>query len=152
MKLSKRLLTILRNRFDTDIKIAFKSFKVKSYFNLKATLPPLFRANVVYQYTCPCERDTSYIGMTSRQFFARIEDHVSHLSTPSNSAIKAHLNQCQKCYATKPKTKNFKILKQGRSSFEIGTVEALLIRLKKPTLNLQLGYTLGAKSRLQCFH
>ena len=42
---------------------------VISYFNLKFPLPALFCSNVVYKYTCSCDKNTSYIGMTTRQLF-----------------------------------------------------------------------------------
>ena len=62
--LAKALL--LRNRLGIDTKIAKQTFEVISYFNLQFLLPALFCLKVVYKYLCFCEKNTSFIGMTTR--------------------------------------------------------------------------------------
>ena len=78
IKFSKRLAALFRDRLSIDIKIAYQTFKIISYFNLKFSLPALFCSNVVYEYTCSCDKNTSYIGMTTRRLLVRIENHFSN--------------------------------------------------------------------------
>ena len=152
IKFSKRIVALFRTRLDSElnIKTAFQTFKTSTYFNLKFPIPLLFAPNVVYQYTCSCDKNTSYIGMTNRQFFVRIEDHIS-LSNLTNSAVKSHIIHCRPCRESMPVTKNFTVLKTCRSDAETELIEALSIKRLKPNLNIKLGYSLGAKERLCVF-
>ena len=139
-------------RQHSNRKVYFKSFKTISYFNLKFPLPALFCSNVVYKYTCSWDKNTSYIGMTTRQLFVRIENHLSNNLSSSNSAIKSHRDQCKTCRETIPAEQNFTLLKKCRFSTETELMEAFLIKRLKPSLNIKLGYSQGAKSLLQVFH
>ena len=152
IKFSKRLAALFRDRLSTDIKVAYQTFKIISYFNLKFPLPALFCSNVVYKYTCSWDKNTSYIGMTTRQLFVRIENHLSTNLSSSNSAIKSHRDQCKACRETIPAEQNFTLLKKCRFSTETELMEAFLIKRLKPSLNIKLGYSQGAKSLLQVFH
>ena len=64
--------------------------------NLNFCYPTLFCSNVVCQYsTCSSDKKTSYIHMTTRQLFARIENHLSNYQSSSKSAIKSCRDQCK---------------------------------------------------------
>ena len=127
--------------------MAHQTFKIISYFSLEFSLPALFCSNVVYKYTCSCDKNTSSIGMTTRQLFVRIENHLSHNLSSSNSAIKSHRDQCKACRETIPAEQNFTLLKKCRFNTETELMEALLIKRLKPSLNIKLGHLQGA-SRL----
>ena len=71
----KRLSGLLSDRFGVDANVVFSTFKVGSYFGLKSRIPPLFKSNVVYKFTCSRDESTSYIGMTTTQWFVRIGQH-----------------------------------------------------------------------------
>ena len=152
IKFRKRLAVLFRDRLSTDIKIAYQTFKIVSYFNLKFPLPVLFCSNVVYKYTCSCDKNTSFIGMTTRQLFVRIENHLSNNLSSSNSAIKSHRDQCKTCRETIPAEQNFTLLKKGHFNTETELMKALLIKRLKPSLNIKLGHSQRAKSLLHVFH
>ena len=132
IKFSKRLAALFRDRLNTDIKIAYQTFKKISCFNLKSPLPALSCSNVVYKYTCSCDKNTSYIGMTTRQLFVRIENHFSNNLSSSNSAIKSHRDQCKACRETIPAEQNFTLLKKYRFNTKTELMEALLNKRLKP--------------------
>ena len=81
----KRIALLFRNRLGTDIKIVHQTFKIISYFNLNFPLPAFFCSNVVYQYTCSCDKNTAYISMTTRQLCVRIENRLSNNRSSPNS-------------------------------------------------------------------
>ena len=54
-----------------EIRPAYRTTKVGSYFSLKIEVPALFKKDVVYEFVCPCDRDARYIGETRRQFFLK---------------------------------------------------------------------------------
>lgn len=92
--------------------------------------------HVVYEYNCPhsgCRTtDTSYIGYTTNTLRKRAEQHYN------NGAIKYH-------YESKHKTRptfqniidNMKILKTFHKRDDLMLYEALLIKERKPIINLQ---------------
>ena len=49
-----------------DVKVVFSSFKVKNYFSLKCHTPMPLMANVVYQFTCLRDANSTYISKTIR--------------------------------------------------------------------------------------
>ena len=120
--------------------MAHQTFKIISYFSLEFSLPALFCSNVVYKYTCSCDKNTSSIGMTTRQLFVRIENHLSHNLSSCNSAIKSHRDQCKARRETIPAEQNFTLLKKCRFNTETELMEALLIKRLKPFLNIKLGH------------
>ena len=148
LQFGKRLVGLFHTKFDITVKVAFYTFKVGNYFTLKDPVTPLFRSNVVYQYTCPCDRGTTYLGMTTRQLFVRIGDH---LDRTKNSAVTSHLAQCRICRDTIPKHRNFKIVTKCRSERETEIKEAMLIRKCKPSLNVQMGTFQGCSFLLRVF-
>ena len=152
IKFGKHIAALFCNRLGTDIKIAYQTFKIISYFNLKFPLPALFCLNVVYQYTCSGDKNKSYIGMTIRRLFIRIESHLSSNLTSSNSAIKFHSGLCEACRETTPAEQNFTLLIKCCFSTETELMEALLIKHLKPSINIKLGHSQRAKLFLHAFH
>ena len=152
IEFSKHLAALFRDRLSTDIKIAYQTFKIIPYFNLKFPLPALFCSNVVHKYTCFCDKNTSYIGMTTGQLFVRIKNHLSNNLSSPNSAIKSHRDRCKACREAVPAEQNFTLLKKCRFNTETELTEALLIKGCKPSLNRKLGRSQGAKSLLHVFH
>ena len=114
IKSGKSIAALFSDKFGTNIKITYHTFKIVSYFYLKVFLPSLFCSNVVYKYTCSCDKSTSYIGMTTRQLFLRTKNHLSNNQSSSqpppsnlmgsvqslqrNSASRAKLHFVEKCH------------------------------------------------------
>ena len=67
IKFNKCFAGLLCDRLNTDMKIAYQTFKIILYFNLKISFTPLFCLNIVYKYTCSCDKNTPYIGMKQCQ-------------------------------------------------------------------------------------
>ena len=149
LEFGKRLGSLFQDKFDIQVKVAFYTFKVGSYFVLKDQVPLLFRSNSVYRYTCSCDRNISYIGMTVRQWFVRISEHLK--KEKCGSAIFSHLAECQICRETTSKQDNFKVVKNCRSERETEISEAMYIRRLKPSLNVQLGTFQGASFLVRVF-
>ena len=144
----KRLGALIHDRFGVEVKVVYSTFKVGAYFGLKSKVPVLFKSNLVYQYSCPRDEGTSYIGMTTTQWFIRIGQHFD----PSKkSAIFTHLAQCLTCRGSKPKSKYFTVLKTLRNERDTEINEALLIRRETPSLNKQLGSFQGCSFLLRVF-
>ena len=81
--------------------------------------------------TCSCDKNTSYIGMTTRQPFVRIENHLSNNLSLSNSAIKSYRDQRKACRKTTPAEQHFTLLKKCRFTTETELMEALQIKRLK---------------------
>ena len=93
------------------------------------------------------------MGVTSRPFHTRIEEHLDVKTKNSEkSAIKKHLNQCQKCFEdTRREGKQyFKILRHCENPYDAKIHEALLIKHKNPKLNKQQ-FNKGASFLLNVF-
>ena len=119
---------------------------------LKDAVPTTQISNVIYEYTCRC--DARYVGRTSQRLVDRIKQHVPSTirnknastrtqpkrdckSTKSvkqcDSAIGLHLLNNKEC-ADSYSDKNFEIIGRARSSFHLGTLEAVYIKTKQPFL------------------
>ena len=72
-KLSKLCKEFCKENF--NIKLVFKSFKIKSYFSYKDPILDNLKSFLVYKFTC-ASCSFSYIGETCRQFKTRIEKHI----------------------------------------------------------------------------
>ena len=126
----------------------FSTFKVGSYFGLKSQIPRLFKSNGVYRFVCSCDESTSYIGMTTTQWFVRIGQHFDPYK---KTAIFSHLVSCQTCRESNPKSLQFQILRHLRGVRDTEIHEALQIRKCKPSLNKQLGSFQGSSFLLRIF-
>ena len=88
----RKLKRLLKDDYCIDVKVVFSSFKVINYFFLKCHTPMLLMANVVYQFTCFRDANSTYIAKTIRHLITRVREH-----TTSPSAIKEHLLSCTTC-------------------------------------------------------
>ena len=108
----------------------------------------MFRSNFVYEYTCSGDGAISYLGMTTRQWFVRMSEH---LDPTKNSAVSSHLGKCQACHETTYKQGNFRIVTNCRSVRETEIKEAMWIRKCKPSLNVQMGTFQGCSFLMRVF-
>ena len=133
---ANKLTCLFWNEFQVSVHPVFSSLKVRSYFNLKSQTPYLLCSRVVYQFTCLCDANMSYIGKTKRHLITRAREHLT-LGGIKQSEVKAHLESCGVCRAAKPDT-DFRILKSCRTDYQARVQEALLIKKLNPRLNKQL--------------
>ena len=102
-------------------------------------------ANVVYQFTCLRDANSTYIGKTIRHLATRVREH-----TTLPSAIKEqfchHAQPCKDNYSCN----SFKVIDSAKSDFEVSIKEALHIKHKNPNLNKQLS-TQGMSFMLKIF-
>ncbi len=150
-KFFKRLRSeMLQHR--VEMRCAYQTTKVGSYFSLKQPVPRLFRSCVVYNYQCPLDKDVRYIGETERHIFTRIVEHCAtnsaHKSRPS--AIRDHLGQCGVCASSRSIEENFSIIRSCTRS-DVLIQEALCIKSLSPSLNVQLGPYKGSRVQANIF-
>ena len=79
-------------------------------------------ANVIYQFTCLRDANSTYIGKTIRHLATRVREH-----TTSPSAIKEYLSSCTTC-KDNYSCNSFKVIDSANSDFEVSIKEALHIR------------------------
>ena len=128
---------------------AFRTTKVQSYFSLKTKTPPLFKADVVYKFECPCDKGSQYVGETERQFFIRVKDHCT-ASNNAPSAVFDHVSQCADCDKAPNIVNQFSIIRQCTRT-DILSQEALCIKRYQPSLNIQLGPYKGCRVGMSIF-
>ena len=146
-KLHRKIHHRMRN-YNLCVKAAYSTVKVSSYFSLKSKCSDLFDSNVVYKFTCSRDENVSYIGETQRQLFRRISEHSDKTS---DSPVFDHLFNCRDCQNTSNITTRFSII-QHSNKFNVRSLEAILINKLAPRLNIQLGKTRGAGSRLVLYN
>ena len=115
-----------------NIKLVFNSFKIKSYFSYKDSIPDDLKSFLVYKFTC-ASCSSSYIGETCRHFKTRIEEHIKK---DNKSHIFKHLHSTTTCFASY----NFlscKIIDKANPKFDSKINGALYINWRKPNLNAQ---------------
>ena len=135
---------LLKDYYCIDVKVVFSSFKVKNYFSLKCHTPMPLMANVVYQFTCLRDANSTYIGKTIRHLATRVKEHAT-----SSSAIKEHLSSCTTC-KDNYSCNSFKVIDSANSDFEVSIKEALHIKHRNPNLNKKLS-TQGMSFMLKIF-
>ena len=127
----KKLMTNCFKKIGCDIRVVFKSFRVKNYFSLKDVTPGDLKAKLVYQFTGSCDKANFYIGKTKRHFAVRFSEHQK-----TNTAVNQHSKGCLSC---KNFTKqNFKILDTAKNDYELRIKEAIFVKYYKPNINNQL--------------
>ena len=95
---------------------------ISSYFSLKCHTPIPLMANVVYQFTCLRDANSTYIGKTIRHLATRVKEHAT-----SSSAINEHLSSFTTC-KDNYSCNSFKVIDSANSDFEVSIKEALLLR------------------------
>lgn len=123
---------------ELNFNIYYKNMKIKDLvLSRKVQSTPSTECDhVIYQYNCPhsgCRTtDSSYIGYTTNTLRKRAEQHYN------NGAIKYHFELKHK---TRPTIHNIldnmKILRKINKRDELLLHEALLIKERKPIINLQ---------------
>ena len=123
---------------DINVMLIYRTLKVGDYFKLKSSIPLPLVSDVVYRFTCPCDTDETYIGMSSRHLITREREYLN-LNNNRKTAIKNHLQQCKSCSKTKIDFySSFAVLKKCSFEYNAKIHEALLIIQNKPLLNKQL--------------
>ena len=126
------------------------TFKVVNYFQLKSKTPVGLCSNVVHKFSCSCDTNKTYIGMSSRHLITRVRKHLNFKSLQDN-AIKDHILSCGKCSNNRFNENNFIIIRKCKSEFCSKIHEALLIKKKlSPKLNRQM-FANGASYLLNIF-
>ena len=148
IKLAKRVQKIFSDTFRINVRVAYRNFKVGNYFGLKDQTPDLFASNLVYQFRCSEVGDVSYIGTTTRHLWKRLDEH---LNPRSNSAIQAHLAECDKCCQVPDLSQLVTVRKRCASPREAEIAESMLITEEIPTLNKRLGASHGRSFMLNVF-
>ena len=59
---------MIKNKIDVNIVPVYKLIKVNRYFQLKSITPLALCSNVVYKFTCSCDMNLTYYGMSTRHF------------------------------------------------------------------------------------
>ena len=73
----QKLRAVIKNKFNVNMNIYFKSFKVGNHLQLKCstTMDPLL--NVVYKFSCPCDTAIFYIEYTTRCLITRAHEQLT---------------------------------------------------------------------------
>ena len=147
--LQNRLSALIKNKYNLKISPIYKTFKVANYFQLKSKTPVALCSNVVYKFSCSCNTNKTYIGMSSRHLITRVREHLNFKSL-QDSAIKDHILSCGKCSNNRFNENKFIIIRKCKSEFCSKIHEALLIKKLSPKLNRQM-FANGASYLLNIF-
>ena len=146
---ANRLSALIKNKYNLKISPIYKTFKVVNYFQLKSKTPVALCSNVVYKFSCSCDTNKTYIGMSSRHLITRVREHLNFKSL-QDSAVKDHILSCEKCSNNRSDENNFVIIRKCKSEFCSKIHEALLIKKLSPKLNRQM-FANGASYLLNIF-
>ena len=125
----KKIMSILSEHLNRDIRCVFKSHTVGMHFSLKCATPHSLLSNVIYKFICLCDAKLSYIGKTKRHLITRVGEHGS-----KQSAIFTHLENCYQCRSGY-NIDCFTVMDRGNCDFDCYVKEALLIKKLNPSLN-----------------
>ena len=137
---TKILSRLAANLTTVELIPMYKTFKVGNYLNLKLRAPTSLVSNVVYCFSCPREADLTYIGKSARHLVTRAKKHWSLNSTNSESAVKEHILDCNKCVKSDDILKLFSGLRKNTLDYDTKNHEALLL-IKKYKPNSIGSYT-----------
>ena len=129
----KRIKKIVNEVVDCEIRVVYTTNKVRDTFVIKDRTPKPALSKVVYQFECPRDSDTKYVGFTNRTLRERVNEHLR-----PGTAVFDHISACEDCQKYGITINNFKILKQCRSKMDTAIQEALLIKKLNPVLNHNL--------------
>ena len=131
------LSALIKNKYNLKISPINKTFKVVNYFQLKSKTHVALCSNVVYKFSCSCDTNKTYIGMSSRYLISRVQEHLNFKNL-QDSVIKNHILLCRKCSNNRFNENNFIIIRKYKSEFSSKIHEALLIKKLSPKLNRQM--------------
>ena len=138
----KALSRLCLKQFDIRLLPLYHTNKVGQYFQLKSeTLLPLC-SNVLYKFTCSCDKNLTCIGMSSRHLITRVKKDLN-LADSRKSTIKNHILSCPTCSNLQYNINSFTILRKCNSDYEAKIHEALHVERHSPSLNKQC-YASGA--------
>ena len=142
----------IKNRLNRFFQSEFPAFKLKfiiksgrkmgSFFNFKDAIHTHLRSLVVYKYTCS-SCNVTYLGKTKRHFKVRMCEHlgISHITgkprkynAKQTTAVKEHIRES----GHQGEFKDFKIMCNAGTNFELLLKESLLIQKHNPVLNKQI--------------
>ena len=129
--LYKKQMTNCFKKIGCNLRVVFKSFRVRNYFSLKDVTPLNLKAKFIYHFTGSCDESTSYIGKTKRHFAVRFYEHQN-----TKTAVNQHSQKCLSC--SNFTENNFKIIGFGKNDFDLRIKEALFIKYRRPSINNQL--------------
>ena len=112
-----------------NIKLVFKSFKIKTYFSYKDPIPDDLKIFPSIQITC-ASCSSSYISETCHHFKTKTEDHVKK---DNKSHIFKHRHSTTTCFNSY-KSFSLKIIDKANSKFDLKIKEAVHINWTKPNL------------------
>ena len=146
---ANHLSALIKNKYNLKISSIHKTFKVVNYFQLKSKTPVALCSIVVYKFSCLCDINKTYIGMSSRHLITRVWEHLNFKSL-QDSAIKDNILLCRKCCNDWFNKNNCVIICKCKSEFCSKIHEALLIKKSSPKLNQQM-FTNKASHLLNIF-
>ena len=128
----------------------YRTNKVRQYFQLKSTTPLPLCSNIVYKFTCSCDTNLTYIGMSSRHLITRVRKHLNSADS-RKSVIKDHILSCSTCSNLQYNINSFTILRKCNSDYEAKIHEGLLIKHHSSSLDKQC-YASGASFLLNILY
>ena len=132
----KTLSRLCFKQFNVRLFPLHSTNKIGQYFQLKSETPLPLCSNVVYKFTCLCDKDMTYIGMSSRHLITRVKEHLN-LADSRISAIQDHILSYPICSNLQYNINSFTILRKCNSDYEAKLHKALLIKRDSPSLNKQ---------------
>ncbi|KAK3727763.1 hypothetical protein QZH41_005213 [Actinostola sp. cb2023] len=127
----RRKLQDLSHKINTTVQPVFVSRKLNESLKVQEKKPLIInQQRVVYNFKCD-SCDASYVGYTYRHLHERIEEHKG-----MSSSIGKHYRMDHDI-VPRDINNNFKILKKCKTKFDCLLYEMLLIRERRPTLNVQ---------------
>ena len=127
---AKRLTALVEMKFNDYNDVYSTCFKTGSYFQLKSSTPFPLLSDVADKFSCSCDANISYIGMITRHFGIRIQEHLHHKIT--KSSICDPIEICQNCKLSNTDLNGFKVLHICDSEYATKIQEALLIKKHNP--------------------
>ena len=123
IKLSKLCKQFCKENF--NIKLVFKSFKVKNYFSYKDPIRNDLKPFLGYKFTC-AGGFSSYIAETCRHFTTRIEEDIKK---DNKFYSFKYLQSTPTCFDSY-NSLCFNIIDKATSKFDLGIKEALHVNWK----------------------
>lgn len=106
----------------------------------KQPISTLSQSHIIYKYECACGR--FYIGKTARWLSKRVREHIPAYLQSGNTSGRENKGTAitQHCIETScvPSYDKFSIIARAKNKAELNGLEAVAIRLFKPTLCKQL--------------
>ena len=90
------LAKIIKNKINVNTVPVYKSFKISRYFQLKSNTPLTVYSNAVYKFTCSCDINITYYGMSTRHLITRVREYLDFNSI-QRSVNKDHILSCDIC-------------------------------------------------------